>query len=451
MKTLILGGGLAGLSCSYHLGHQNCLIIERNPFLGGHAATYERDGAFWDEGPHVSFTKNSDVKNLLAWSAGRKILDYPNEVGNYFEGSWIPHPAQSNLYAVPEPLASQCYNDFIINEKGTNRRQKPKNYQEWLDQAFGSTFSRTFPHSYTRKYWTCDPSLLTIDWVGERVFKPDLETVRAGYFGKPKANTHYISTIRYPAYGGFGAFTQGLARDSRVIHDEVVSIDLSSKSVRLGGGSCYSYKHLISTIPLDRLISILTDVPSEVREAATKLRCSSLLLINILGIQNKQVPYHWLYVYDEEKYSTRITQTHLLSPANTPNGLAGIQVEVYASPYRPFAESHEQIAAKVVKEVQAMDLLDDITTYHFHFVPYANIIYDHQRRSAQDKIFSYLSNFGLIREPDALEPMTDWPNAHRFDCLPSLLLAGRFGQWKYFWSDDCILRAQQIASCLAMS
>jgi hypothetical protein len=40
MKTMILGGGLAALSCSYHLGHENSLIIERNSYLGGHVETY---------------------------------------------------------------------------------------------------------------------------------------------------------------------------------------------------------------------------------------------------------------------------------------------------------------------------------------------------------------------------------------------------------------------------
>jgi protoporphyrinogen oxidase len=445
MTILILGGGLAGISCSYHLGHDNCMIIERNSYLGGHAATHRRDSAFWDEGPHVSFTKHSEVRELLNWSAGGDVLDYPTNVGNYFAGHWIPHPAQSHLHAVPEPLAERCYSDFIANQNNRDQDQEPENYQQWLDKAFGTTFSRTFPHAYTRKYWTCDPSDLSTDWVGNRVFKPDLDTIAAGYVGKPIGQTHYISSVRYPAHGGFGAFINGFGQRAKVIHDEVTAINLESKELMLASGRTFSFEKLISTIPLDQLITLITNAPSEVRSAAATLRCTSLLLVNILGIQEQPSPYHWLYVYDEDMYSTRITQTHLLSSSNTPSGLAGLQVEVYASPYRPFPGSNDEILAKVVDEVLSMGLMDEIRSTHFHYVPYANVIFDNQRRNAQDTILSFLAYHGLIREHDDLEPMTDWQNAHGFRSLPQLALAGRFGQWKYFWSDDCILRGAQIA------
>lgn len=446
MKTVILGAGLAGLSCSYHLGHENCLIIERNSYLGGHAATHKRNGAFWDEGPHVSFTKHRDVKELLTWSAGAAVLDYPTHVGNYFAGHWIPHPAQSNLHAIPEPLAGKCYSDFlVISRKSSNQKQKPENYQQWLDQTFGKSFSRTFPHAYTRKYWTCSPAELATDWVGGRVFKPDLNTVLSGYEGKPVSNTHYISSVRYPKTGGFAYFLKGISSGAQVVHDEVASIDLNSRNVELLSGATHAYDSLISTIPLDRFVSLVKDAPRDVIDASTLLMCSSMLLVNILGIQDKSVPYHWLYVYDEDKYSTRITQTHLLSPANTPEGLAGIQVEVYSSPYRPFVESHAAIAEKVVNEVTAMGLINEIKMMHTNFIPYANIIFDHQRRDAQDAILSYLAGYGLEREADDLEPMTNWDNPFRFKEIPKLVLAGRFAQWKYFWSDDCILRGRTIA------
>jgi protoporphyrinogen oxidase len=176
------------------------------------------------------------------------------------------------------------------------------------------------------------------------------------------------------------------------------------------------------------------------------LTCSSLLLVNILGIQTKPNPYHWLYVYDEDKYSTRVSQTHLLAPSNTPDELAGIQVEVYASKYRQFSECFDVITHKVCQEILEMNLVDEIKSVHFQHISYANIIFDHHRRKALGTVLEYLANFGLIREYDDLDPMTDWANPFPFSSQPNLVLAGRFAQWKYYWTDDCILRGQQIAN-----
>lgn len=448
LKTLILGGGLAGLSCSYYIGHENCLIVEKNPYLGGHATTHFEDGAYWDEGPHVSFTKHEEVAKLLTTSCVTDIREYSTEVGNFYSEYWIPHPAQSNLYALPNPLAKECLDDFIKNQNKVVKNEEPTNYREWLDEAFGVKFSRTFPHAYTRKYWTCDPVDLSVDWVGSRVFKPDLATVINGYQGMPKKDTHYINSVRYPYVGGFDSFFDGIRKNVNHLNDEVVSINLSKKIVFTAKGASYEYKNLISTLPLDQFISLIANVPKKILEASETLRCSSLLLVNILGSQVKKNPYHWLYVYDENKYSTRITQTHLLSSENTPEGIEGIQVEVYASPYRPFEDSFEHISHEVVKEVKSMKLLDDVHSFHFKYIPHANVIFDNNRRKAQDIILTYLESFGLTREEDDLEPMTNWQNAYKFNELSPLALAGRFGQWKYFWSDDCILRGKQLGGGL---
>jgi protoporphyrinogen oxidase len=51
MTITILGAGLSGLACSYYIGHSNCLIFEKNNYVGGHVATHERDGCFGTKGP----------------------------------------------------------------------------------------------------------------------------------------------------------------------------------------------------------------------------------------------------------------------------------------------------------------------------------------------------------------------------------------------------------------
>jgi protoporphyrinogen oxidase len=437
---IILGAGLAGLSCSYHIGHEKCIIFEREAYAGGHISSHHNNGFVWDEGPHVSFTKHAYVRELFEQSVQGEFLDYPVKVSNYFQGSWIPHPAQANLYAVPEPYRSNSLNDFLKSRKKLEEDNPPANYAEWLERAFGEAFASTFPSAYTRKYWTCDPHQLTTDWVGQRVFFPDVDTVMKGYHEPPTISPHYINTVRYPKSGGYISFAEKLREGANVHFGHTVEcIDLIERLITFVGGKQCRYEKLINTLPLPELIRLAINVPEDIKRAALTLSYSSLLLVNVTANHVAHKPYHWLYVYDEDKLSTRINHTELLSPNNAPTGKTGVQVEVYASPYKVFPASHDTIAKTVVSELIEMGLIDQAESVHTRYTPFANVIFNHTRREAQNAIFNWLERFGLQREADDLEPMTDWSDAKPQQVAP-LNLAGRFGQWKYFWTDDCVLR-----------
>jgi protoporphyrinogen oxidase len=442
----ILGAGLAGLSCSYHLGHENCILFEKNNYAGGHINSTYRDGFTWDEGPHVSFTKNPYVRKLFEQSVQDDYLEYETKVSNYFRGSWIPHPAQSNLYAVPEPYRSASLKDFLAVRDSVDENKLPTSYAEWLQQAFGNTFACTFPASYTRKYWTLDPKDMSTDWVGQRIYYPDVDTVKQGYDEPPSENTHYITKVRYPSRGGYISFAEILKKGANICCEyEIVNIDLKEQVINFSNGKQHHYEKLINTLPLPEFIRLAINVPKDIRAAAEALCCTSLLLVNVTANHSARHPYHWLYVYDEDKVSTRINQVELLSPNNAPINKTGIQVEVYASRYKPFPASHNKIAEMVVEELKEMRLIDAPESVHTHFVPYANIVFDHSRREAQDTVLEWLEKYGLRREDDDLDAMTDWAAAKAIE--PGVLtLAGRFGQWKYFWTDDCVLRGKQLAN-----
>jgi hypothetical protein len=113
--------------------------------------------------------------------------------------------------------------------------------------------------------------------------------------------------------------------------------------------------------------------------------------------------------------------------------------------------SHGEIKAKVLEEAVAMGLVDDpssIISAHTQYIPFANVIFDHNRREAQDLVFSWLEGYGLIREPDDLNPMTDWSQSIVPQCEGLIYNAGRYAQWKYFWTDDCVMRGHQLAKAL---
>lgn len=445
---LILGAGLAGLSCSYHIGHERCLLLEKNTHAYGHIHSEVRDGFTWDQGPHVSFTKQEYVRALFAKNVEGAYLEHDVKTANYFHGSWIDHPAQSNLYQVPEPLRTSCLESFLSSRE--TAATEPVDYGEWLISAFGKVFAETFPFAYNRKYWTVEPAQMTTDWVGKRVFKPDIHDVREGSQGKIGRQTHYIQNIRYPIQGGYQSFAREMRRDARILFGSTVQcIDLRQKKLWMADGREFSWNKLINTIPLPVFISLCTDTPPDVTDAARELSCSSVYLVNVATNHPTMRPENWMYVYDENKFSTRINCTELLSPNNGPGGKSGVQVEVYHSRHKPLNTDPHRIQEQVVEELVEMGLIASADGNSVHGVqcPWANVIFTHQTKPALDTIWTWLEQFGLKREEQDLLPCTDWDHARSAD-FGDLAMAGRFGQWKYFWTDDCTLRGAQIAGKL---
>ena len=443
----ILGAGLAGLSCSYHLGHQKCVVFEADSSPGGHIQSHEKNGCIWDQGPHVSFTKNNYVKKLFEDFSSGDFLSYKSNIGNYYYGAWIPHPAQSNLFAVPEPLRSKCVESFQARNQRSAGSYEVKNYEDWLITAFGSVFSSEFPALYTKKYWTVEPDKLTTDWVGGRVFRPDFNGVIDGSRAPSDQGNHYIQEVRYPKHGGYFSYAKGFISGANIkTSHRVISINLDRQEILFSNGEQHTYEKLINTIPLPEFVKLCSP-PESVRLASEQLNCTSLLLVNVVAAHKTMKPYHWMYVYDKDMLSTRVSCIEAISSNSVPAGKTALQVEVYGSRYKPFDLSYDEIGKIVCKELIKMGLVNSIESYHTQFIQYANVVFDHSRRESLDCILDWLSRYGLVRESDDLDAMTEWGGSSTY-VFNKIALAGRFGQWKYFWSDDCVLRGRQIASYL---
>jgi len=389
---------------------------------------------------------------VFAEAVGEELLEYPVGIGNWFRGRWIDHPAQSNMYQVPEPLRTRCIESFLETRRRRAMRV-PANYAEWLDAALGPVFARTFPAAYTRKYWTVDPDRLGLDWIGKRFFFPTEEEVLAGARAPLDRQTHYITHVRYPRRGGYQAFASRLAEGARIqMETEVVGIDLREKRVCTSDGRILAYERLVNTLPVPNFIDMCGNLPDAAREAARALDCSSVWLVEATAPHPTQRPEHWIYVYDEDLLSTRINCTERLSPCNALEGHTGVQVEVYFSRHRPLPCREGTLCDKVVDELTVMGLLcpdlcpngsRDIRA-SVHRVPWANVIFTRETAAALETIWSALEPFGLRREPSDTHPLTDWSAAKPVPQDSVLVMAGRFGQWKYFWTDDCVLRGRAV-------
>jgi protoporphyrinogen oxidase len=421
-QVTILGAGISGLSASFHFGHQRCVAYEAKPHYGGHVFSFVRDGFTWDDGPHVLFTDSDYVKQVFAEGVDGEFEERVPEVTNYYQGHWIDHPAQSNLYQIPEPLRSQCLESFLASR--SEGLKKPANYEEWLHQAFGRVFADTFPAAYTRKYWTTEPANLGTDWIGARVYYPSVDDVKGGYKGPLGKSTYWVKRFRYPSRGGFLPFVRKLGDGARIEYGKTLEkINFAKRRMLFAGGFQTDYETLVSTLPLPVLMRCAEDAPDPVREAAEQLRTTQLYLVDIAARHPAKLKHHWVYIYDEDKLGTRVTMMENLSPHNVPPSCTGMSVEVCGSAYKPLPPDRDEVVRTVKDELIEMGLLESseaVISANLRYVPWGQVIFDHNRKPALQTINQFLDSVGVIR-------------------------VGRYAEWKYAMTHDCVLRGKQEA------
>ena len=177
----------------------------------------------------------------------------------------------------------------------------------------------------------CSSQKLSVDWIGQRMYRPSLDEVKKGFIKPLDYETHYIQSARYPNHGGYFSFAKKLYAEKNIFKQkEVKKVDLKSKNIIFSDGKNHSYDILFNTIPLPDFVKI-SNLSKNSLESANQLRCSSLLIINLIANHASLINENWAYVYDEDKYSTRINFVKSLSPNNGLPNKTGIQVEVYFS------------------------------------------------------------------------------------------------------------------------
>lgn len=416
MSIAIIGSGLAGVAACGALvdAGMDATIYEAASYWGGHTHSELVDGYTFDEGPHVSFTGDEQVREIFLRGAGH-LEEFSASISNYFGGHWLTHPAQCHLHGLDPDLIARCIVDFVEAQDQTTTGET---YADWLRGTYGTTFAETFPFAYTRKYWTVDAQSLGTDWVGKRMYPPRLEeVVRGALAPNHDGDFHYLKTFRYPARGGYQSFMSELVRPDRIqLGRQVVGIDPAEHRLTFSDGSEAGYDQLISTMPLPDLIDAVgpMPVPSDVREAAQALLCTSVVLVDLAVQRPDLSPHHWFYVYDDDISMSRVHFPHRLAPSNAPTGRGSIQAEVYFSRHRPLPTETNALADRVVDELIEMGVLagqSDVLWARTRVVRHANVVFDHARTAALETILPWVESLGIV-------------------------LAGRYGEWGYHWTDD---------------
>jgi protoporphyrinogen oxidase len=423
---------MAALGAAYRLRDERhtSVLYDKNSYTGGHTATVHYPCGFaFDFGPHVSFTKDERIQKLFAGAVNGAYAEHKYDLNNYWQGHWIVHPVQTNLYGLPPDVITNIVASFV--EQTKTPLTNVDNYAEWLIASYGKVMAELFPMAYTAKYHTTAAENLTTDWIGPRMYRPTLEEVLMGALTPKVPNVHYVQSFRYPTCGGFQSYHDGLRTHADVVlGHELVCLDPSARELSFRNGTRVPYDAVISSIALPDLIPLIAGAPRDVAEAATRLACSSVVLVNV-GLGRSDIsPAQLSYFYDRDVIFSRLSFPHTFSPNNVPAGHGSIQAEVYFSKkYLPMQGTPESYIEPVIADLRRVGLLhedDDIVHRSATYVKYANVIFDHDRKKTLQTVHGYLDDIGVN-------------------------YCGRYGDWAYLWTDDSFKSGERAAeTALAM-
>lgn len=425
-NVVIIGSGMAGFGAASRLHADGIrpVVYDRNNYYGGHTASFrDPTGFLFDLGPHISFTKDARIQDLLASHVDQQYEALQVKLDNYWRGLRLTHPVQLHLNGLPHELVVEIITDFV---KVHEAPEKPvANYEEWLIASYGRRFAELFPMQYTRKYHLTTAANMSTEWLGPRMYRPSLQELLRGALAPWKPEVHYITHFRYPKQGGFLSYLRPFPQvaDIRLQH-EAVSIDPKARGVRFSNGTAIAYDKLVSSIALPALLPMIAGAPADVVSAARRLACSTCVLVNV-GVDRADLSEGQItYIYDEDICFTRLSFPHMLSATNAPPGCGSIQAEVYYSDkYRPLDTQPDVLIDRVIADLRRCGTLRDSDRVLYRgakVVRYANVIFDLERAAALETVHGYLNDIGIH-------------------------YCGRYGDWGYMWTDESFISGERAA------
>jgi protoporphyrinogen oxidase len=422
MNVGILGGGISGLTLHRLLRHP-AEVLEKASVPGGLCRTFWKDGFGFDLGGHILFSKHQHVNDLVNGLLGDNVNSCRRANKILYKGRYLKYPFENDLGALDPEERYECLIDYLKNDC-----PEPTNFEEWAYHTFGRSIADKYLIPYNRKIWKMEPREMGLEWVG-RVPKPPMEDVVRSALGiATEGYTHQLY-FRYPLYGGFEALVHAMIRDRSQVH-----CNTPVQSVRRVGGrwevsdgrKTRLYDRVVLALPIHEAVRCFTDVPAEVMDAVRGLRYNALRVAFIAVNNESLMDKSAVYISDPTVHPHRVCYMGFFSPNVVRPGTSSLVAETTTRP----GDAVDRMPGDDFLDLIVCDLdragivrREHVILRDTRRVEYAYPVYgrDYGRNTAV--IRDYFASLGID-------------------------LLGRFAEFDYVNSDECIHRAMMLAERL---
>ncbi|ODQ51438.1 FAD/NAD(P)-binding domain-containing protein [Saitoella complicata NRRL Y-17804] len=451
VDVLVIGAGPTGLGAAKRLDqfpHVSWLLVDCASQVGGLASTdVTPEGFLFDVGGHVIFSHYKYFDDCLNEALPKTSDWHTHQRVSYVwsMGLWVPYPYQNNICLLPTEEKLKCL-EGLIDASLTHYPTKPKTFDEWIVRSMGTGIADVFMRPYNFKVWAIPTTKMQCSWLGERVAAPNLkQVVKNVVLNQVSESWGPNATFRFPDQGGTGGIWKAVGRTLPAEHIQlqqtVVRVDTDSKTITFAGGRVVGWnRSLISTMPVDQLVSILHPPRPDMKKACEALFFSSTHIIGI-GVRGERPERIgnkcWLYFPEDNCDFYRATVFSNYSPNNVPSGESKLPTIAKAANWT--ASTNVCGEGAKVEHGPYWSLMFEVSASKFKSVDGRTIIYDTIKGaiattllSPEDEIVStYHRRFDhgyptpSLERDDALKVVL--PELRKMD----ILSRGRFGSWKY--------------------
>lgn len=394
---VIIGGGITGVAAGrrlQQLGKENFIILEGYSIAGGLCRTVEIDGHVLDiGGGHVLHSRFPEVLEWIFEHIPKSDFNtFQTKVLIDLEGHPIEFPIELNLWQLPVDLQVEYLYSYLT---ASGKNIEYENFESWIRNYLGDKIAENYMIPYNNKLWCMDISKLNTDWL-IKIPDTNIKLVLKSIIERNSNFTEQVVSHRsfyYPKKGGFQTVFDAILEkisDKVILNAHVSKLEyLNNEGIWLIDGK-YKAKKVINTAPWTRLEIKLNDF--DFKSEFENLEHLS----DVISLWQRE-PYlhdaHWMYIPSENVEQHREFYIHNYAPHSKPGGVMTDINRVR------WLKNNKQWKAGV--------------PLYEHENIFAYPLPTKKYKDSMIRILNYSRNYNLFG-------------------------IGRWGQWQYFNTDQCI-------------
>ncbi|MBI4848655.1 MAG: FAD-dependent oxidoreductase [Nitrospirae bacterium] len=444
-STIILGGGLAGLSAGFSLvkaGHP-VAVLESGPEVGGLSRTIRHGDFRFDLGGHRFLTNNIRTEQFVKDLLRGQYLTVPRKSKIYMNGKFFDYPLKPSnaLFGLGIPTTVKAVSDYG-KEKIKKLFASPEHIslEDWVVAHFGRTMFTLYFKEYSEKVWGLECGNISEEWVSKRIDGLSLGVaIKNAFF---KFSGRRVSTLVdkfiYPTLG-IGQISERLkeeiekkdavltnTRVSRINHRGPVITNIIADNCERQ----YDVKgsEFISSIPLTNLLKMLDpSPPGDILDAASKLRYRDMVIVTVMIDKPRVSDLTWLYLPEKKMPLGRVHEPKNWSLHMAPEGKTHVVSEYFCFKGDSiWSSTDEELTSMTVQQLAKLGLIemDQVIGNCVIRVPHAYPLFEVGYNQYYSKVVEYLRGF---------------KNLH---------IIGRSGMFKYYNMDSAIETGRDVAEII---